>query len=104
MVETHWPELEGKELRYRDRAWSLTGDVDIRETGELIAVEATRVDDVRHGTASLYFGLQTPRKSLNPGMLVDHFDKLERVNDEMYLVVKTEGRTYRYELQRMEQD
>lgn len=40
MVESHWAELGGKEVRYRDRTWTLTGDVDVRNRGELLAVEA----------------------------------------------------------------
>ena len=102
MEETRWEELRGKEIRYSDRTWELTGDVDVRESGELLAVEARRVDDVRHETATLYFGLETLDDSLNPGDLGEHFDRLERTKTKQYLVVKKEPRTYRYELQRLE--
>lgn len=102
MVESHWEDLRGKELRYRDHTWELTGDINVRESGELLAVEARQVDDVRHGTVTLYFGLEIPTDSLNPGNLGDHFDRLERTGNNQYLVIKKERRTYRYELQRLE--
>lgn len=102
MVEAHWEDLRGKELRYSDHTWELTGDVDVRESGDLVGVEAQQADDVRHRTATLYFGLDTPTDSLNPGDLGDHFDKLERTGDNQYLVIKKERRTYRYVLQRLE--
>jgi hypothetical protein len=102
MVEAHWEDLRGKELRYRDHTWELTGDVDVRESGELLAVEARQTDDVRHGTAHLYFGLEDRTDSLNPGSLGEHFDRLERNGDDHRLFVKKERRTYRYGLQRLE--
>lgn len=102
MVEPRWAELRGKELRYRDHTWELTGDVDVRRNGELLAVRARQVDDVRHRTATLYFGLDNPPAALNPGNLGEHFDRLERTDDEIMLVVKKERRTYRYELQRLQ--
>ncbi|MDX1748650.1 MAG: hypothetical protein R3324_22180 [Halobacteriales archaeon] len=102
MVETRWPELGGKHVRYHDRTWELTGMVDVRGTGDLLDVEATRVDDVRHGNAVLRFGLENPPASLNPGNLGDHFDELEREDDRYHLVVKKEARTYRYALHGIE--
>lgn len=102
MVESHWEDLRGKELRYGDHTWKLTGDVDVQGSGELLAVEAQQRDDVRHPTAILYFSLATPTDSLNPGNLGEHFDELEWVGDDPYLVVKKETKTYRYELQRLE--
>ncbi len=99
MVETRWPELGGKQLRYAGHTWELTGRVDVRGTGEQLAVEATQVDDIRHAAATLRFGLQRPPASLNPGNLGDHFDRLERERDRYFLVVKKQPRTYRYELQ-----
>lgn len=104
MVETRWPELGSKELRYRDHTWELTGDVDVRRDGALLAVRARQVDDVRGRPATLYFGLDDPPDSLNPGALGDHFDSLERTSDGQYLLVKKEGRSYRYELRRIEYD
>ena len=101
MVETNWPELQEKELRYRDGTWRLTGNVDVRESGELLVAEANRTDDIRGETASLHFGIESPGDSLNPGDLGEHFDRLERTGDGQYLVVKEEARTYRYELQRL---
>ncbi|MFC7046004.1 hypothetical protein ACFQH6_11785 [Halobacteriaceae archaeon GCM10025711] len=102
MVEAHWGNLEGKELRYNDNTWELTGDVAVLDRGDRLAVEARQVDDVRHQTARLHFGVESPPASLNPGALGDHFDRLEKAGDDQYLVVKKEGRTYRYELRRME--
>ncbi|MFO7927439.1 hypothetical protein [Natronomonas sp.] len=101
MVETHWPELQGKQLRYLDDAWELTGTVDVRDRGELLAVEAKQTDDVKGETATLYFGVESPGDSLNPGDLGEHFDRLERTDDAQYLLVKKARRTYRYELQRL---
>lgn len=101
MVETRWENLRGRELRYLDHTWKLTGNVDIRKSGELLAVEATQSDDVRHRRATLYFGVRGA-DSLNPKEVGDHFDRLERTDDGQHLVVKREGRTYRYELQRLE--
>lgn len=102
MVESHWEELRGEELRYNDRAWELTGDVEIRKSGELLAVDARQADDVRHRGATLYFGLENPTDSLNPGNLGDYSVRLERTEDDQYLVVTGETRTYRYELRRIE--
>jgi len=102
MVEAHWEDLRGKELRYRDRTWELTGDVDVRERGGLLGLDAREVDDVRHGTATLYFGIDDPPDALNTGDLGEQFDRLERTKRHQYLLIKTEGRTYRYELQRLE--
>lgn len=96
--------LRDREVRYRDHTWALTGDVDVRDSGDLLAVEAIQVDDVRHSTVKLYFYLQNPPDSLNPGDLGDHFDTLERKDDDQYLMIKKERRTYRYELQRLECD
>lgn len=102
MVETEWPEIGGTEVQYGDHTWELTGTVDIAETGDALAVEAKQVDDIRERKADLRFGLHDDAPSLNPGNLGSHFDRLERAGDTQYLVVKTEPRTYRYELQGVE--
>lgn len=102
MVESHWPEIEEKELRYLDRTWALTGDVTVENTGNTLGVAAKQADGVRHGRATLYFEVEDASDSLNPGNLGEHFDRLEREGDSHYLEVKKEGRTYRYELRRME--
>jgi hypothetical protein len=102
MVETHWPELQGEELRYLDHTWELTGTVDVRDRGELLAVDARRADDVKREDATLYFVIESPGDSLNPGDLGEHFDRLERTEGGQCLLVKKAHRTYRYELQRME--
>lgn len=104
MVETEWPELAGVELRYLDRTWQLTGTVDVVQNGELLAVEVTRVDGVRHEGATLYFSLEGGPGSLNPGNLGDHFDRLERDSDEQRIIVRKGTETYRYDLKRMEYD
>lgn len=97
MVETRWPDVCGEQVRYSDHTWELTRMVDVRGTGELLEVEATQVDGVRHGTAILRFEIENQPASLNPGNLGDHFDRLEREGNRYYLVVKKEARTYRYE-------
>ncbi|WP_254272517.1 hypothetical protein [Haloarcula marina] len=104
MVETQLAELGKKQVRYRDHTWELTGNVDIRDRGTLLAVEVRQVDEVRHPTATLFFGLDEQSPSLNPGNLGHHFDRLEQTAEGYRLVVKTDGRTYRYDLQRMEYD
>jgi hypothetical protein len=102
MVERHWEDLRGRQLQYRDDLWELTGDVDVRECGDLLAVAARRVEDVRHGSTRLCFDLRDPPTSLNPGDVGEHFDRLERVDGEHHLVVTRPGRTYRYVLHRLE--
>lgn len=101
MVETHWDDLRGREVRYRDHTWELTGEVEVRNGGESLAVTATQVDDVRHSTADLHFGLRAGTESLNPGDPGEHFDRLERAGGVQQLVVRKRGRTYRYELHGM---
>jgi hypothetical protein len=102
MVETHWDDLRGRECQYSGHAWELTGDVAVQDNGDVVGVEARQTDDVRGRTATLYFRNETVPDSLNPGDLGDHFHRLERAGDDQYLVVEDEGRTYRYELRRME--
>ncbi len=102
MVEAHWDTLRGRALRYRDRTWELTGDVDVRARGRLIVAEATQADDVRHETATLHFSVDDPPGSLNPGALGEQSNRIERDGDRQFLVVERPGRTYRYELLRME--
>jgi hypothetical protein len=104
MVESNWPELAGEQVRYLDHTWELTGAVEVRGTGDALAVEATQVDGVRKRTATLHFGLEEPPESLNPGNLGGHFDRLEREGDDRYLVVSKGSRTYRYELRRLAYD
>lgn len=102
MVETRWPDLEGTEVRYGNHTWELTGSVDVRATGDLLEVEAAQIDDVRRGKALLRFGLQNPPASLNPGNLEGRFERLEREGDRYFLVIRTDPRTYRYELHGVE--
>lgn len=102
MDATTWPELGGKEIRYRDEIWELSGEVAVEDDGTSLAVEAVARDDVRHETGTLYFSLEDPPDALNPGNLGDHFDRIERTKRNQYLVAETEGRTYRYRLARLE--
>ena len=98
MVESVWSDLGGKQVRYRDHTWELTGNVDVRERGELLAVEARQTDDVARPTATLRFVLAADGDSLNPGNLGAHFDRLERTDEGQFLLVRKERRTYRYAL------
>jgi hypothetical protein len=102
MVETRWPGLDGTELQYGKHRWELTGAVDVRGTGDLLEVEAAQVDDVRRGKAALRFGLENPPASLNPENLDGRFERLDREGDRVFLVVRAEPRTYRYELHGVE--
>ena len=102
MGETHWEDLRTREVTYDDHRWSLTGDLEILESGESLAVQARQEDDVRHRDGTLYFAVEDTDDSLNPGNLGDHFDRLDTSGPTPIIVVKTEGRSYRYELVRME--
>jgi hypothetical protein len=102
MIEQHWDTLRGTELRYQAHTWALTGDVTVRNSGELLGVEARQADGVRHREATLYFGSASRSESLNPGNLDDHVQRLERAGTTQYLVVRNSHRTYRYRLQRLE--
>lgn len=101
MVEDHWDVLRGREIRYRDHTWELTGDVRIRDAGAGLSVDAVQVDDVRHGRATLHFDLRGSADSLNPGNLGAQFSRLEREDGEHRLVVETAGGRYRYVLNRL---
>jgi len=102
MVETQWPELGGKELRYRDHTWELTGEVAVHNSGDTLALRATQTDGIRGEGARLHFEVAQAGASLNPGNLGQHFDRLERDGDRHALVIRKGPRRYRYELQRME--
>jgi hypothetical protein len=102
MVERHWEDIRDKRLRYRDGTWELSGDVDVLRDGDVVAVEATRVDGSRHEDARLYFGVEDPPGSLNPGDPGEQFHSLVREGDDQFLRVRAAGRSYRYELQRIE--
>ncbi|WP_277554051.1 hypothetical protein [Halobaculum limi] len=101
MIESQWDDIRGKEVRYHDHTWELSGDVEILESGESLGVEARAVDTDRHEPARLFFGLEGT-DSLNPGNLATHFDRIEHTNDGHVLVVKTDQNTYRYRLHRLE--
>lgn len=101
-METHWDDLRGRELRYDDRTWELTGDVTVREQGTLLSVDAREIDGSKRRQATLHFDAATD-DSLNPGNLADDFHHLERGATDT-IVVKTAGRTYRYDLNRIAYD
>jgi len=103
MVETHWPGLEGKELRYDDETWALTGDVEVRGQGDLLAVAATATTDIHHDTATLYFEV-VGEDSLNPGNLGERFAELEHRGRHHRLRITNGGPAYRYELTRIDYD
>ncbi|WP_255149117.1 hypothetical protein [Halorarius halobius] len=100
MVETHWDALRGREVRYRDHTWELTGDVTVRDSGTVVSLGAVQTDDVRRRSARLQFDVAGP-SSLNPGSLGDVFERLERDGGTLTLVVETDGRRYRYRLTRL---
>ncbi|MEA5387934.1 hypothetical protein VB779_13455 [Haloarculaceae archaeon H-GB11] len=102
MVEQRWEDIRGKQVEYNGHTWKLTGNVDVREDGDVLAVEAKQADDVKAEAAMLYFDNADPPKSLNPGSEGPHFDRLERDGDEQLLVVKKDPRRYRYRLERLE--
>ena len=102
MVETHWETLAGTELRYDDRTWSLTGDVELRVTGELVDLQARRVDGTKHERATLRFALHDSPDSPNPGHLREVFPEVERRRGRHTLVVRVDPKTYRYQLQSLE--
>ncbi|MEF8775178.1 MAG: hypothetical protein V5A43_01585 [Haloarculaceae archaeon] len=102
MVDTEWPDLEGQEVQYRDADWELTGEVDVQRDGTVIAAAARRTDDNQHGTARLSFQVQDAPASLNPGNLGTHFNRIDRSGADPAILVKGEGRTYRYSLERLE--
>ncbi|MFC3476557.1 hypothetical protein [Halobacterium litoreum] len=104
MADTTWPELGGKQIRTGDGTWEFSGEVDVRDSGNVLAVEATRVDEAKRPTARLYFDVENPPDSLNPGALGEHFDRVEWEGNDPRLVVKTTGRTYRYEFNRLAYD
>lgn len=102
MADARWEDVRGKELRYQDRTWELTGEVDLRGTGERILVRARRVDGVKHEHATLLFSIAEGEDSLNPGDLDDVFVRLEQDGDREILVVRKDPRSYRYELHSLE--
>lgn len=102
MPDVHWDDLRGRELRYQGHTWELTGDLAIRQTGELLAVDVKQADESKREKATLYFGVENPPDSLNPGSSDANFDHFEWDGDAQVLVVDTPGRRYRYELDRIE--
>jgi hypothetical protein len=104
MAESEWSELGGKEVRFGDETWRLTGTVDVRDSGETLAVEATETTDVRRERGRLFFDLVDGPRSLNPGNLGAHFDRLEPSGGSVQLLVDKGDRTHRYRLERLTYD
>lgn len=104
MGEPPWDDLEGRTVRYAGDLWELTGKVEVLDSGELLALSARREDDVRGESAKLHFAVEGAPHSLNPGDLGEQFDHIERTGDGHHLVVRTDGRTYRYGLEHLQHD
>ena len=102
MADAQWEDVRGEELRYRDDTWELTGEVDVRGSGDRLRARARQVHDVKHGHAALQFGVVGQGDSLNPGNLDDVTARLVPEDGRYYLVVETDSRTYRYELHSLE--
>lgn len=103
MVATHWDDMRGKQLRYLDHTWELTGDLELLDTGNLLEVEARRVDDVRGKRARFHFDVENPPDSVNPSDDGLNFYRLEQDGTDQLLVVRNAGRTYRYCLHRLQE-
>lgn len=101
-METHWDNIHGREVTYHDQRWELTGDVDVINSGDVIALEARQRDDVKGERARIYCTVESGSKSINPGAMGDHFDSVLPDGPEQVVRIKTHGRTYRYELARLE--
>lgn len=103
MADTHWAGMQGRELRYDDRTWALTGDLDIRQSGDLLVADAKQIDESKREKATLYFRIEDPPDSLNPGSSDANFDHLEQDSAGDYLlVVDAPGRRYQYGLDSIE--
>lgn len=102
MREYVWGELSGEKVQYSDQTWEMTGDVEVRRDGELLAVAVVAADDVRHGAAMIDFSLGELSPSPNPGQLDRHFVRIERTKSNVYLVMSDGVRTYRYRATRIE--
>ncbi|WIV67475.1 hypothetical protein [Natrialbaceae archaeon AArc-T1-2] len=102
MVETHKPELEGETLQYRDDAWELTGTIEIKRNGELIAAEARKTDRVRGETGRLAFTVANGASSINPGNPENFVAEIEPQNTGYALIASRDHTTDRYELNSMQ--
>lgn len=98
MAETPWQQLEGDTLQYGGHQWELTGGVDVRDRGSLLAVEAKQVDDVSQPMANLRFASVEGSPALNPDDLDEMFCDTQRERDGLYIVLQKEPQRYRYEL------
>lgn len=78
MGDTYWNDLEGRELRYDDHTWRFTGNLDVRQSGDLLTATARQVDGSKGEQATLYFSIEDGPDSLNPGSSDANFDHIER--------------------------
>ena len=101
MVEVDVPTLEGKQLRYNDNTWELTGKIAVRRNGELIQAEARKVDRVRGSAGWLKFVLDTPPASLNPGHITDFECELFTNDSQSKIQITRNDRTDTYLLTKM---
>lgn len=67
MVELHLTPLVGERARYHGETWTFTGDITIKQNGDLLEATATAAErsDATRGT--LRFQLRTTPASINPG-------------------------------------
>ncbi|ADD07281.1 uncharacterized protein Nmag_3739 (plasmid) [Natrialba magadii ATCC 43099] len=98
MVEQHLPALEGERVQYSGDTWELTGEIDIKQNGELIHAKARTPDRVRGSTSLLGFTLESPPASLNPGNPGNLSGELEQNDTGYELVVRRPHATTRYRL------
>lgn len=103
MDTVHWDDLRSQKLRYGDAAWELTGQIEFREQGEIIAAVSRRADDIKRETATLVFVLEGSKDSPNPGNLDEQFVRLERTGADCVMVVSGDRDTFRYRLERREE-
>ncbi|OIB56094.1 hypothetical protein [Natrialba sp. SSL1] len=98
MVEQHFPALEGERVQYSGDTWELTGEIDIKQNGDLIHATARTPDRVRGSTSLLGFSLESPPASLNPGNPGELTGELEQTDAGYELVVHRPHGTTRYKL------
>lgn len=67
MAEIHIPQLEGERIRYNDDTWEFTGELAIKQNGEVIEATARKPDRVRGNSGLLRFRLDDQPASINPG-------------------------------------
>lgn len=104
MAKTRVPELEGIEFRYSDDTWAFTGDLDVRQNGDVIDASARKTERVRRDEATMHFAVTDPPASLNPGNLGDFEATVERSDGQHTLTIRRPNATTRYRLESMNYD